>query len=254
MMKNHIICIFFVFLIFGILDQAIACPRIDDLNDFNCDGIIKFVFVGDSIVAGKGDTRLGNKGGYVQRLKVKFPNAKIQSIGLVGYSSGRILSELKKGLYSPGSNKTKRALRNADFILIDEGRNDYWEKNPASLTARDISRAAKLLTYQVGRELNRPPYIAIAYLLPTKRIFQRTFIAQVNDGLEFLDRNGYNVDLAFNKLDPNFIGPDGIHPTSAGYVTLTKTLTKYIKGRLQVKLNKISPPSPTPSPTPVQNI
>ncbi|NMC62490.1 MAG: SGNH/GDSL hydrolase family protein [SAR324 cluster bacterium] len=252
MMKNHIIYIFLVFLIFGTLKQSVACPRVDNLNDFNCDGIIKFVFVGDSIVYGKGDTRLGNKGGYVQRLKAKFPNTKIQSIGLIGYSSGRILSKLKKELYSPGSNKTKRALRNADFILLDEGRNDYWENNPASLTARDISRTAKLLTYQVGRELERPPYIAIAYLLPTKRIFQRTFIAQVNDGLELLDRNGYNVDLAFNKLDKSLIGPDGIHPTSAGYERLTKILTKYLKSRLQMKLDKISPPDPTP--TPIQSI
>lgn len=232
---------------------ALACLPVAGFNDFNCDGKLKFVMVGDSVVAGIGDSRNHNKGGYVLRLQKDLPQAQITSIGLPGYSSARLHVYLTKYLNRPGSNHVKRVLKDADFVLLDAGRNDYWSREPPSFTARNIVRCQKLIEARIGTSTGTPPFVALATLLPTRRVYQRLFIAQVNDAFELLSPNLYHVDVRFNRLNPSLISFDGIHPSSKGYSYMEKMLARYIRGDLQKKMAKIRKPdsTPTPSVTPV---
>jgi len=215
------------------LQPASACPRIDGLIDYNCDRKLKIVAVGDSVVAGIGDSRNGNRGGYVKRLRKDFPRADIKGMGFPGYSSGRLLQDFTAALNRPGTGKTKRSLENADLIIIDVGRNDYWDKEAASLTVTNIVRLAKLFKEKVGTRLGVPPYVTIAYMLPTKRSFQWTFLVQINYYLSHLNPASFPVELRFNNLGTSSLSWDGIHPSSRGYSKMEAMIKKYLKGKLQ---------------------
>ncbi len=235
-------CLLLISVFIALQNSAAACPRISGLIDYNCDHKLKFVFVGDSIVSGKGDHK--SRGGYVGRLKKYYAGrAEVTGLGYSGYSSGRLLQEFTNALNGRGDRKIQRGLRNADFILIDVGRNDYWDKDPYSFTARNIMRLSKLLETRVGRNLRRgSPFVSIALLLPTKRMFQRTFIAGVNDEL-FALPSAYHVDLRFDRVQIRNISFDGVHPTPAGHKAIMEMVRKYIKGPLQRKEKKLRPPT-----------
>ncbi len=218
---------------------AWACPRIDGLIDLNCDGKLKIVAVGDSIVTGIGDIKNNHKGGYVKRLRRHFPRAQIIGMGFSGCSSGRLLQDFTAALNQPGTGKTKKTLDNADLIIIDVGRNDYWDEKDPGLTVRNIARLTKLFKEKLGTSTGVPPWVTIAYMLPTKRSFQWTFLIQINYYLSHLNPADYKVQLNFHKLPLKTLSWDGIHPNSKGYAEMEKMIKKYLTGRLQREERRI---------------
>lgn len=228
-----------VLLAFSLPGISSACPRIDGLIDYNCDQKLKIVAVGDSVVAGIGDSRNGYKGGYVKRLKRDFPRADVAGMGFPGYSSGHLLQDFTAALNEPGTGKTKKTLENADLIIIDVGRNDYWDEKDAGLTVRNIVRLVKLFKEKLGTKLDTPPWVTIAYMLPTKRSFQWTFLIQINYYLSHLNPANFKVELNFNKIPVSALSWDGIHPSSKGYAEMEAMIRKYLKGQLQREEKRI---------------
>ena len=104
-----------------------ACPLVDGLYaDWNCDQQFKITFTGDSIVQGVGDERNVNNGGYVLRLRRRL-GQNVVGFGIPGIHTDGLLRALQREFES-GNRDVIRKFKNADVIVIDVGRNDYWDE------------------------------------------------------------------------------------------------------------------------------
>lgn len=216
-MKRAIFIFFFLILIFPVPTIS-ACPLLNGLVDFNCDGIHKIVVTGDSVVHGTGDLRYKNKGGYVLRLKRKLKKSTVINLGYAGYTSEMLYQEFKMNLSAKSESKVKELARNADILIIDVGRNDYFSDVTPGFTVRNIKRLVKLFRSVFNKnKLSSPPYIVVTTLLPTTRGFQREFITGVNTILRELTSFDIPVALYLDTLSEENISSDGIHPDSPGY-------------------------------------
>jgi lysophospholipase L1-like esterase len=219
------------------------CPRVLGFKDINCDGQFVTLAIGDSVVAGKGDKELSNQGGYVPRLQQLYPDITITRIGLPGMSAKRLYPQIVQTFAKNTANSA--LIYKADFILIDVGRNDFWEGNDPALTVRNIKRIVAVLRTQVYNKAHFIPAVKIAYLTPTTRSYQYRFIHNVNALL--WSKRSYEIPayVRFDLLDARYISVDGLHPTSNGYIRLRNILRRYLL-KLFFKLE----PTPTVTPTP----
>ncbi len=206
--------------------SAFACPKIDTLIDYNCDGKIKIAITGDSIVRGVGDTTIESEG-YIERLREEFPSAQIENLGVPGITSAQLLRAFKKLLKKNGPTAIKS--ENADLFVIQVGPNDYWKKEDPALTVRNIKRVMKYLKENVGTDVQSSPLFVVTTLLPTKRAFQAPFIKRVNELLLKQSSKAFPVKIRFDKLPPTILSEDGLHPSPEGYDAMAALMSKYVK-------------------------
>ena len=221
--------------------SAAACPKIEGLIDFDCDQKLKIAFTGDSIVAGVGDIKSETGGGYVERITTDLPDASVQNLGVPGITSGQLFRAFKKNLAKTPPGPTRLKSEDADYYIVDVGRNDYWSKTPPAMTVRNIKRLIKLLKTELIAVDGSGPLFAVATLLPTRRGFQRPFIDAVNSELLKLRGSSLPTYVQFNAIDVALISSDGLHPTSAGYDAMAPIVLKYIKRNAQSQARKLRP-------------
>lgn len=209
--------------------SAAACPQIDGNVDFNCDGIHKVAITGDSLVTGRGDLRFNNNGGYSLRVGRTLKTSSIQRLGMPGFSSQRVFERIKMRMESTRNNAIKSGLLDADLVIIDMGRNDFFTDVEPGFTVRNIKRLIKYLKRKLAQEGHTAPLFAVATLTPTTRGFQRPFVEGVNTLLAEFSSPELPVRLFFNNLDPALISADGIHPTTDGYMALADDTLAYLK-------------------------
>ncbi|HMO01929.1 MAG TPA: NAD(P)-dependent oxidoreductase [Oligoflexia bacterium] len=224
---------------------ASACPSHRGLIDYNCDGQFKVVGIGDSIVFGRGDLLNGNKGGYILRLAKHYKQAKFINLGRPGYTTTRLFREFKPALDQKKTNQIQEALKDADLILLDIGRNDFFANLTPEMTVRNIERIISLLR-AAGRASQSggfgvTPFVAAATLLPTTRGYQRSFIENTNQLL--LKRAGKNLPIRFrfDLIPSEAISVDGIHPTSRGYSQISSQANAALKKRIFKEMLKDRP-------------
>jgi lysophospholipase L1-like esterase len=211
--------------------QASACPTVDGLIDYNCDGEVRYVFIGDSVVFGRGDSRFGNKGGYVRRLRSRFPNVTMVNLGKPGFTTAQLFRWFK-GQFARTSTSTHRSSVNADAIFIDVGRNDFFDDKSAPVTQKNIRRLVDYMRTNLGVELGVQPIITIATLLPTTRGAQQPFIDDVNKELLKRSSSTFPVRLRFDRFPSSIIDIGGVHPRSQGYDRIAITMRNYLEGAL----------------------
>lgn len=229
--KLHILGLF----VFLSLSSAGACPKIRGLIDFNCDRKIQIVGIGDSIVYGVGDEDYDGKGGYMTRLRSVFPKTNIYKEGFPGITVARLLGFYKTLFRRAPNNPLIKKIGNADILLIDVGRNDYFNRNPSSLTVDTLRIMTEYLTRKLKKKFKTVPLIVGAELIPSAREFDMDFINAINSSL-FMKRSGsFPFYLRFDLLDPLLLGEDGIHPTSGGYAQMTEFAAEYIRDDAQVR-------------------
>lgn len=236
--KLRLLAFGFVSILLLVTTTAQACPLIDRLVDFNCNNHHKIVVTGDSIVRGFGDVG-GDKNGYVRRLEPSFPESEISNVGVSGITSGRLLSAFKRELRLK-KGITQNLVKNADLLIIDVGRNDYWQRQPVSFTVRNIRRLVKLFEKKIGTQPGSPPLIVVSTLIPTKRGFQAPFINELNRQLLAMSSKRFQVALRFDQTNPD-LADDGLHPTPKGYTQLSKFVKKFVRGKAQ-KLSRAQRP------------
>lgn len=217
---------------------AFACPTIGGLVDYNCDQQIRIAVLGDSFVAGKGDTGKAGQKGYVTRVEAlpEFQSATISAIGLSGYSSFEILIEVQRSLALSNPNRLKRNLTDLDLLIIDLGRNDFFVNIPASGTVKNLQSIVKVINQRLGHGAKLPPLIAIAKLAstsPSSRPLQRKFISSVDSILSRSKSALLPVRIPFETLPTSQLSPDGLHPNPNGHGTLAKIAADYILGDAQ---------------------
>lgn len=215
---------------------ALACPQIDKLVDFNCDQTLKIAFVGDSVVAGVRDEPTG-RGGYVGRLAQVFVDAQVTNLGVPGVTTERLLHRLYNNFRRKGPTSVKNKLIDADVVLVDVGRNDYWNLLPPQATIRNIERIVYLLKSEIARISGVEPFVVVESLIPTARFYQRTFIAEVNNLLTAEETQASSIFLGFKKLKPTILSWDGLHPSARGYDVMAKKVYKFLSGA--VKQNQL---------------
>ena len=215
-----------------------ACPEVQGLIDYNCDGKVKIVVTGDSEVRGVGDERNGGSGGYVLRLKRNFPGAIIKQVGKPGYTASRLLTHLKQEFLRGG--RDARTLRQSDVIIIDIGRNGYFRDESPSLVARDIRRISDLLKSSV-RKNKVKAFVVTATMFPTPRAFQAPYVREINDNLLAMNSPAFPVLLRLNRLPTSIISSDGIHPNSRGYNRVGRKVRRFLSNKLKNTLLQSRP-------------
>lgn len=218
--------------------SAHACPTIDGLIDYNCDQKIQIGVLGDSFVFGTGDNKTGSKGGYIGRLAKlpQFKNAQIIGMGLPGYSSYEILLEVKRSLASSRTNRLKRSLSDLDILVIDMGRNDFFQEISPSQTVTNLQTLLKVIEQRVGHGANIAPLFAVSRLAltsPSSRPLQRVFISKVDSTLKKKSSSSFPVRVGFDALNTRFLSKDGLHPSPSGYAQLATILDTFLLGAAQ---------------------
>lgn len=217
---------------------AHACPEINGLIDYNCDQKIRIGVLGDSFVFGTGDKRTGSKGGYVGRLAKlpQFKNAEIIGMGLPGYSSFEILIEIRRSLGLSKPNRLKRSLTDLDILIVDLGRNDFFQNISPTATVNNIRSLVTSINQRVGHGAKLPPLFAVAKLpstSPSRRPLQRAFISKIDALLAKKSSNSFPVSLNFAGMAPRLLSTDGLHPNPSGYAFLTQVASRYLLGDAQ---------------------
>lgn len=218
---------------------ALACPAIDGMIDFNCDGRLKIAITGDSVVKGDGDSPARPPGGYVTRLAERFPKASFVNLGIDGVTSFGLLRNFTQILGKGGTASLKRLVKEADLIIIDVGRNDYFQKHPASYTINNIERLVKLFRRKLADPAGSAPFVAISTLIPTTRSFQQPFVAEVNRFLITSRSPNLPVYIRLDGLPLSDINFDGIHPNSLGYDEIARIDAGYIRVKAQQQQRKL---------------
>lgn len=198
------------------LSVATACPLIDGMVDMNCDGKLKIAATGDSIVRGTGDDEGNSKNaGWVYDLKGYFPTANVRNLGIPGTTSQRLRSAILSDL-DPGDDTYKKLIH-ADYILVEVGTNEYWNKAPVSETVKGIKRLEKSLRKFYEDTLDTTaPIIVTATVPQSKRGFQNPFLLSVDNAL-LKKQNSLNVRIRFDQLGKSIISSDLLHPSPDGY-------------------------------------
>ena len=122
---------------------------------------------------------------------------------------------------------------NADYVLIEVGTNEYWEKQSISYSVTGIRRLVNTLkNFYRDNGPKIEPIFVVATPPQSTRSFQNPFLLALADGL--LERKEtLNVRILFHTLGTSIIGADQLHPDASGYRVMAKLVKKVLNGVVQ---------------------
>lgn len=217
-----------VFLTCVYSSHAVACPSVAGIPDVNCDGNARVAVLGDSVVFGIGDTVNGNRGGYVRRMVRKFPGVWFDNLGTPGQEAKRLIPVIEEAFAGTGDAELASALTRADVVILDIGRNDWWNFGPAIATWRNLKRLRELIQSKVSAVTGHKPFVVTAQLMGANRTGQGAWVAELGKIIAANNKSSAPTDLRFNSVKKKLLG-DRVHPTSVGYDALAKVLFFYLK-------------------------
>ena len=205
-----------------------ACPRIEGFIDYNCDGKISIVGLGDSFIAGKGDLEHPFNPGYIARLSVKFPDAKFTKLGFPGITAQRLLAEIKQEFEKRPKKKISKALGTADVLILDVGRNNFYDDDTPAFTVATLKRFSLFLRAKTKQLYKSSPLLVVSFIAPTPRRFQEPWVDETNALLLKFRDEDFPVYLRADLLDVSTISVDGIHPAAEGHQILADLAAEYL--------------------------
>jgi lysophospholipase L1-like esterase len=218
-----------------------ACPPRNGVPDFNSDGEVRVVVMGDSIPFGFGDTLNGNKGGYVLRAARQLPAVTFVNFARRGLFTRDLVGQLNKALNLGRNEAMRTELLQADVVIFDLGRNDRWFFGLPSAAYRNLKRARTMIQRGVTERGALAPLVVTAVMMLPNRGAQAPWVTALNTLIAKSNTLAAPCDLHFDEVSKRLLGPDMIHPTSAGYAALSAVLVSYLKKVLPAKVAKLHP-------------
>ncbi len=221
------------------VSNCFACPPIGRLPDFNCNGRLDIVVLGDSLVSGVGDKDV--KGGYVSRAEAQITEAQFYNFGVPGETAVRLARKLVGIFRTKQKGALATDLIRADIVFIDTGRNDHWLKESPRTTFRHLKRARTLITSGVRASTGHKPLIIQAVLMHPKRRGQTPWVMKLDNLLVSSNSLTSPANLRFDRVSTALLSSDNIHPTSAGYAQMSQVFVAYLLQYLPNYANKLRP-------------
>jgi lysophospholipase L1-like esterase len=218
-----------------------ACPLVSGLPDANCDGKIVITVLGDSLVAGIGDSVHNNKGGYVIRAAERFPDATFHNLGEGGATVTDLIFDLERGFSGRGHRRLVTAVTTADLIVVDVGRNDQWRFKTPLATRRNLKRVHDIIQSNVKNLTGHKALVVTALLMIPKRLRQAPWIGELNGLLRSSNGTYAPTDLRFDTVPKRYLSEDRIHPTSRGYEKLASVFISYLRLKFPSHVRNIRP-------------
>jgi lysophospholipase L1-like esterase len=218
-----------------------ACPLVSGLPDTNCDGKIVVTVLGDSLVAGIGDSVHNNKGGYVIRAAEHFPDTTFYNLGEGGATATDLIFDLERAFSGRGHRKLLTAVSTADLIVVDVGRNDQWRFKTPLATRRNLKRVHDIIQSNVKSLTGHNSLVVTALLMIPKRLRQAPWIGELNGLLRSSNRTYAPTDLRFDTVPKRYLSEDRIHPTSKGYDKLASVFISYLTVNFPLHVRDIRP-------------
>lgn len=212
----------------GLSSAHADCSSDSGLPDLNCDGSVKVVALGDSLVTGVGDKKLRGNGGYVVRTRNRLPLLTLIGHGQAGLRTGQLLKRLQASFAGTAYQEIAGDLLDADLISIDIGRNDRWLFGPPKKAFRNLERIRALIKQQVQNQADFTPVITLSVLLLPNRGSQAPWVKELNSHIMRSHSTNDPADLRFDKVSKRLLSSDNLHPTSKGYNALSKVYSRYI--------------------------
>jgi lysophospholipase L1-like esterase len=225
------------------IQHAFGCTVIDGLLDFNCDQELRVAVLGDSFVAGVGDSVNRVNPGYLGRLNKAFPDITFLNHGDSGAMAREILRKVSKTLYGSPESQLYISLTTADIVILDAGRNDRWLFKEPSETYGKLVRTCSTIEREVQRIKGIAPLCIISVLMLPNRGSQGPWVADLNDLIVAGNTLSRPSDLRFDQVSKRLLGSDQIHPTAEGYKALAEVLKTYLRRKLPRKLKLLRPDS-----------
>ena len=229
-MKKHLITILIIVGLFIIIFSSIL---------INPDPI-KMVAIGDSITYGTGDPQ---KKGYIGRFKEQFEektDSKIQmsNFGVPRYSTEDVLTQIKIG-------KVKREIKQADYILLYIGTNDFRKSAKyhfSSINQKKVDAGRKkfsenlhLIFEKIRTENSVAPILVIGLYHPyTEYKNQEQILRLINKWNTEITEVAFlygptkfveTLDLFSGKAKKSYFS-DSIHLNAAGYELIANRVFK----------------------------
>jgi lysophospholipase L1-like esterase len=208
---------------------AHGCPKVSGLPDFNCDGSARVVVLGDSLVYGTGDKSNRGRGGYVLRAQNAFEGALVVNLGVPGLETQDLVANIKHSFSGRESSLIADELSLADLVVIDVGRNDFWNFKPLSASTRNLSRIKTSIESNLIERGGTSPLVVTAVLMLPNRGDQGPWVKELNLLIEKTNSSHFPADLRFDTVSKRLLGTDRLHPTSKGYGAIAAVLIKYLK-------------------------
>ena len=197
----------------GLPGDASACPDIDGLLDWNCDGQVEVSMFGDSITYGTKDER---RLGYPGRFRLLAPDVRVNNFGDPGERTAN------------GKRRARAKFQerhDADLTIILEGVNDYFQSDRnASNTANNLK-----IMRDTARRYGALPFVG--KLTQVRRDFQKGWVSSVNSRISSF------ATLDFFSLGSGILSSDKLHPNGRGY----DRMAAYAYAKLQSLSNKNRP-------------
>ena len=235
------VSIFLAMFLLGVAPQAHACPDIAGIPDYNCDGSLKITIMGDSIAYGFGDTQNKNRGGYALRLAKKIPAAQVTNLGKPGMRSFELMAHLKDIFKTKKFESRRTALLESDIVILDIGRNDRWLFGEPITTYKNLLVSAKRIRDEVKKVEGTSPLVVIAAMMLPNRGSQGPWVKALNSLIVAGSTTANPANLRFDLVSKRLLSYDQIHPTSAGYEALTRTLVAYLRSTLTKYMRVLRP-------------
>lgn len=208
---------------------AFSCPRLHGFIDYNCDGKISIVGLGDSFVSGRGDLERPSNPGYIGRLSLRFPEVKVKKFGFPGITAQKLLAEVKQEFEKRPKKKFAKALGEADILILDVGRNNFYDFDSPAFTVAVLKRFSLYLKTKTKQLFKSSPLLVVSFIAPTPRRFQEPWVEETNALLLQFRSEDFPVYLRSDLLDVTTISVDGIHPAATGHQMLSDLAAEYIK-------------------------
>lgn len=204
------------------------------------DSVERIVAIGDSIVAGRIDSR---GGGWVSRLQSRFVGANpgrrlLYNLGIAGETSEGLLDRLW----------SECTLRKPDLILIGIGVNDSRSEGGPEVpprTEETAFRANLIKSIEISRALARVVFVTMIPIdeqrtRPLRENIYYSFSTQeryatvtqevlLSEGVEFVDV--YRSWMALSKEARSSLLEDGLHPNADGHRRICRQVTSQLLRR-----------------------